>query len=232
MAEKSGFHYLGIGCLIAGVLLVLGLGSCGFLAYRWGKGLEADLKDPEGRRDRVLQVLRGDELPEGYHGMVGLRIPMLLETAILSDQELGADEEFQDLGERGLLYFAVRNFGRDREELDDFFSGRTADPEVLEKHDINMDLGERLGNGRIERPLGPVLWVTHRGDLSSAQTRGRHEGLITLFQVQCPDDSYNRLGMWFGPEPADDGGEEALAGTVADPVGIERFVAHFRFCPD
>lgn len=229
---KSGFHYLGIGCLIAAVLLVLGGAVFGFIVYRWGKGLEAELKDPGTRRQKVLEILGGDELPEGYYAMVGVSIPMLLETALLTDREAEAGEEIADLGERGLIYFAMRNFGRDREDLDDFFSGRSDDPAVLEKHQINVNLGERMANGRLDRASGPILWVTHRGDLVSGQVRGRHEGLITLLQIQCPDDTYNRLGMWFGPESESDDGSEPIAGSVGDPERVEAFVGHFRFCPD
>lgn len=229
-SKKSGFHYLGIGCLIAGILFVLGATVFGFIVYQWGKGLEAGLKDPETRRDKVLEILGAEELPDGYHAMLGIRVPMLLETAILTDREAEQGEEVPELGERGLLYFAMRNFGRDREDLNDFFSGRNDDPEILEKHQINVNLGERVANGRIDRDLGPILWVTHRGDMVSGQTRGRHEGLITLLQIDCPDDSYNRLGMWFGPEPDGGSSSESVIGSVADPENVERFVAHFNFC--
>jgi hypothetical protein len=226
--KKSGFHYLGIGCLIGGAVLVLATTVCGFVVYRWGKGLEADLRDPGSRRARVLEILRGDELPEGYHAMVAVRIPLLLETAILTDREAISEDEPPELGERGLIYFAIRDFGGDRRDLDAFFAGELADPEVLERHHVDVDLGERVAQGEVERSPHPIRWVTHHGNVSSDQARGRHEGLITLLQVRCGDEGYNRIGLWFGPQPEGDD----PAGSVADPDAVARFVGHFRFCPE
>ena len=240
---KSGFHYLGIGCVVAAILLVVGGAVVTFVTYRWGKGIEAELKDPDSRRGKVLEILGAETLPEGYHAMVGFRIPMLLETAILTDREPEPDEELPELGERGLLYFALRDFGRDRQDLDDFFTGRSDDTAVLERHRINVDLGDRVANGTFEGAVGPIDWVTHHGNLDTGRSRGRHEGLVTLLRIHCPDDAYNRMAMWFGPEAAerseeDDNGNGSAApsgspvGSVADPAGIEAFAAHFRFCPE
>jgi hypothetical protein len=235
MAQKSGFHYLGVGCLVAAVVLVVGGAVFGFLVYRWGKGLEAELRDPATRRDKVLEILVGDELPEGYYGMVAVRIPLLLDTAILTDHDTPPGEEPPDFGERGLVYVAMRDLGGDRAQLDDFFDGRSEDPEALEEHHIDIDLGERVARGRVERTSGPIRWVTHRGNLESAHTRGRHEGLITLFEVACPDDDFNRIGIWFGPDAEPEAeapdGADPFTGSVADARLVERFVGHFRFCP-
>ncbi len=228
--KKSGFHYLGIGCLVLGAILVLGATVCGYGVYRWGKSLESDLEDPEARRERVLEILRGSDMPEGYYPMIAVRIPMLLETAMLTDHDAGPGEPVPDLGERGLLYFAMRDFGRDRQDLDAFFRGELEDPAALEKHQIDVDLGERVASGRVDRSTTEILWVAHRGNISSGQTRGSHEGLITLLQVNCPPDSYNRIGMWFGPEP--DSEEGSLVGSVADSAQVETFLGHFGFCPD
>lgn len=235
--DRSNLYYLGVGCLIAAILIAGGLAAFLFVTYRWGRGVEEAMKDPDVRRQRALDVLGGDDLPDGYHAMVGLRVPFLMETAILTDEPPRSGEDLPDLGERGLIYFAFRDFGRDRQDLEGFFAGETSDPEVLERHDIDVDLGERLASGRIERPSGSIPWVAHRGEITSLQTRGRHDGLVTLFLVHCPDDDYNRVGLWFGPAPAPAGdtavgdGGPGPAGTVADPAEVEAFVGYFRFCP-
>lgn len=230
--SKSGFHYLGIGCLILGVLFVLVAAVVGFSGFRWVRDVEKTMRDPEMRESKVLDLLGADELPEGYYAMIGVSIPLLLETAILTDQEPEADGDPPDLGSRGLIYLSMRNFGRDREDLDAFFSGETEDPTVLAKHDIDIDLDERVATGRIERDSGPVLWVSHRGTLISAQTHGQHEGLVTLLQIRCPGDERNRLGIWFGPEPETGDETTDLAGSIADPARVDAFVDHFRFCPN
>ena len=248
-SNKSNLYYLGVGCLIAGILIVGGFAAFGFLAYRWGKGLEETMKDPTARQSRVLEILGGDELPEGYYGMVGFSVPMIMELAILTDHEASEDEDIPDLGARGLIYMAIRNFGRDREELHDFFDGTTDDPHVLDKHDVKLDLGERITNGQIERPEGDISWVAHYGEVTSVQTRGRHEGLVTLFLVDCSGSNRNHIGIWFGPEAESEEstngeelteiameGEESVAdeqthlGTVADPALVAEFVSYFRFC--
>ena len=135
---------------------------------------------------------------------------------------------------RGLIFMSMRDIGGDREQLDDFFAGRTDDAAALRKNNIDIDLDERLGQGRIERATGPVLWVAHRGEMISGD-HGQHEGLVTLLQVHCAtDDKRNRLGIWFGPEPdvADGEPDEALQGSIADPTEVAAFVDHFRFCPE
>ena len=60
---------------------------------------------------------------------------------------------------------------------------------------------------------------------------------MTVFH--CPVDSYNRLGVWFGPEPESDtsdstapAGSLSLLDSVADPERVEEFVGYFRFCPN
>lgn len=231
-SDRSNLYYLGVGCLIAGILVAGGLAAFLFFAYRWGQGVEEAMKDPGTRRQRVLEILGGEQLPAGYHAMVGLRVPYLLETAILTDEPPPSSEDLPDLGRRGLIYVAFRDFGRDRQDLERFFAGETSDPGALARHNIDVDLGERLANGRIERAAGSIPWVAHRGEVASVQTRGRHDGLVTLFLVHCPDDDFNRVGLWFGPGPqSTPGGDEELESTVADPAVVETFVGHFRFCP-
>jgi len=232
--KKTGFHYLGIGCLIAAVVLVLVGAVLGFGFFRWTRDVKAAMEDPGSRQEKVLAILGAQQLPEGYYPMLGVSVPMLVEMAMLTDRPPGEDGEVPELGVRGLIFMSMRDFGGDRQELDDFFAGRNDDPAALRKNNINIDLEERVGSGRIERSTGPVLWVSHRGEMISGETHGRHDGLVTLLQIHCPtDDNRNRLGIWFGPEPAsvegDDG--EALLGSIADPEEVEAFVEHFRFCP-
>ncbi len=234
--KKSGLHYFGIGCLIVGVLGIIGGVVAVFWLVQWAGEVKETLRDPASREQQALDILGAERLPEGYYAMLGVRVPFLLETAILTDQQPDESEEPPDLGERGLLYFSMRSFGRDREELDAFFRGETDDPAVLQKHNVQLDLDERVASGAIERSSGPVNWVSHRGDMHSGRTRGRHQGLVTLLQIHCAADNRNRLGVWFAPYPeeAADESEEtpvSLAGSIADPASVEAFVGHFRFCP-
>ncbi|MDX1645023.1 MAG: hypothetical protein R3244_11760 [Thermoanaerobaculia bacterium] len=239
--DRSNLYYLGVGCLIVGILLATGLAVFVFFAYRWSQGVEEAMKDPEVRRQRVLEILVADELPDGYHAMVGLTVPYFLDIAILTNEDPHEQEELPDLGERGLIYVAFRDLGRDRQELERFFAGELSDPEVLERHNIDLDLRERIHRGVVEHPIGAIPWVSHRGEIHAVQTGGRHRGLTTLFSVDCGGD-YDRVGIWFGPDVASgdgsrdtvDGPPSAAArwvGTVADADAVGDFLSHFRFCP-
>ncbi len=159
---------------------------------------------------------------------------MLMEMAMLTDRPADEEGEVPDLGSRGLIYMAMRNFGDDRDQLQAFFDGTTDSPEALRKSNIDVDLDERVASGRIGRDSGPILWVTHRGELGSDRAHGRHSGLVTLLSIDCPDDDRNRVGIWFAPEPdeAEPRPDDPLAGSIADPDRISGFVDHFRFCPD
>mgnify|MGYP001824584320 CR=1 FL=1 len=233
--QKSGFHYLGVGCLIAGVVIVLVGAVLGVSCYQWVQGVKDTMENPASRHDKVLDVLGAEELPDGYYPMLGISVPFLMDMAMLTDRPADEDGEVPDLGAKGLIFMSIRDIGGDREELDDFFNGRTDDAEALSKNNINIDLEERLAAGRIERSTGPILWVSHRGEMRSDDAHGRHDGLVTLLQITCPvEDKRNRLGIWFGPEPEIPEGEDEpmLAGTIADPTEVAAFVGHFRFCPE
>lgn len=245
-ADRSNLYYLGVGCLIAGILLAAGLAAFAVFTYRWSRGVEEAMKDPDTRRQRVLDILGGDALPDGYHAMVGLRVPFFLETAILTDEPPPENDAPPHLGRRGLIYVAFRDFGRDRQDLEAFFAGETDDPQALRRHNINVDIDGRLAKGLLDRPSGSIPWTAHRGDLSSARASGRHHGLVTLFLVHCPDDAYNRVGILFAPDPTmtepatrDEPSEapspaataESLHGTIADPQSVADFLGRFRFCP-
>jgi hypothetical protein len=235
--KKSGFHYFGIGCLIVGVIGVIGGIALTFWLFRWADEVKETIKDPASRKQQAMDILGAEQLPEGYYAMLGVRVPFILETAILTDQEPDEGEEPPGMGKQGLLYFSMRSFGRDRDDLDAFFRGETDDPAVLRKHNVQMDLDERVASGVIERTSGPINWVSHRGEMDSMEVGGRHEGLVTLLQIHCDGDNRNRLGVWFAPAPEDFSGDEAegevepgLEGSIADPAQVKVFVGHFRFC--
>jgi hypothetical protein len=87
--KTSPWVYVGIGCA---VLLVLGLvtvGLLGYSAFRFGKRIEAELKDPSARTAKAKAVLGAETLPDGYHPTLALSIPVLMDMAMLSDREPG-----------------------------------------------------------------------------------------------------------------------------------------------
>jgi len=143
----SPWVYVGIGC---GVLLVLGvvaLAAIGYGAFRFGKQVEKDIKDPATRTAKVKAVLGADTLPDGYHPMVGLSIPLLMDMAMLSDREPGADGQVHGPVRRGFIYVRVLSAGSNEKELRDYFEGKTNDESVLRRNNVNIHVRGRRSSG-------------------------------------------------------------------------------------
>jgi hypothetical protein len=224
--------WIGCGCLLAVVVVVAAVGTLGYFGMRQARQLEQDMRDPEARSEKALEVLGAEALPDGYYPAVALSIPFLMDMAMLSDREPEPDGEPQPFGERGLIYLDVFSFGRQREELRDFFDGKTTDPEVLRQQNINLDLDDVIARGEAAHPQATVRWVAHTGDVGGAGRVGE-EGLVTLLLFECPDDDRRlRFGIWYAPDPRIESGDESasLTGTPADGAAVESFVAAFRPC--
>ena len=235
MAEKSGtspWVWIGCGCLVAILLVVAAVGGLGYFGMRQAKQLEEDLRDPDARRSKALEVLGAETLPEGYYPGVALSIPFLMDMAMLSDREPEPGAEPQPLGERGLFYLDVFSFGRQRDELRDFFDGKTNDPEVLRQQNIDLDLDEVIARGEAAHPQATVRWVAHTGDVGGMGSADAG-GLVTLLLFECGDgDRRLRFGIWYAPDPRVESGDDtaSLDGTPADGAAVEAFVASFRPC--
>lgn len=235
MAEKSGtspWVWIGCGCVAAVVIAVVAVGGLGFFGVRKAQQLEQDLRDPDARRAKALEVLGTETLPEGYYPAVALSVPFLMDMAMLSDREAEPGVEPQPFGERGLVYLDVFSFGRQRDELRDFFDGKTTDPEVLRQQNIDIDLGEMIARGEAPHPQATVRWVAHEGDIGGG-VGGGGEGLVTLLLFECGDAERRlRFGIWYAPDPRLASGDEnaSLAGTPADGAAVKAFVSSFRPC--
>jgi len=231
MAEKkSPWLYIGIGCaavlVLGGILVAAGI----FWLARTAKQMEAELKDPVARADKVKEVLGADELPDGYHAMFAFSIPFVLKTAILSDEEPGADGVVSGFGERGLIYVQLLNLGQDEQELRDYFEGKTSDVRVLRKNGINVDMDEIIQRGSVPLEDSTLMYVAQRGSVSTQGYSGK--GITSVILIDCPDDEKRRMAIWFGPDPdpGSSGDELQLAGTPADETAMAEFLGGFHFC--
>ena len=196
-------------------------------ARRFGE----EMADPAERARKVLSVLGTTELPEGYHAVIGFSVPMLFELAILSDRPPDESGRPQDFGDHGFVYVSYPGIGQDRRAIRDFFEGRSDEFDELGRHRIDLDLRERVSNGKIAREEDDVLWVSHRGMLESDEGARSKEGLVALMLIDC-GDSRNRFGIWLGPDPDPRApvAELELEGTVSDPDEIERFLSPIHPC--
>ena len=204
----------------------------GYGAFRWGKQIEKDLKDPAARAAKVKAVLGTDALPDGYHPVIGLSIPLLMEMAMLSDREPPADGQVHGLGERGFVYMRFLGTGASEKELRDYFEGKTSDDAVLRRNKINMEVRDRevIRRGVVQSHGYPVMYLAQRGDMQMNETHSK--GVQSLLLVDCPQDERMRMGIWFGPEPEPEApvATANFQGTPADETALEAFLGHFQLC--
>ena len=243
--RTSPWVWVGVGCLGAVVLAVGGVIALGMLGYRKAKQFESELKDPQARAAKVQKILGTSHLPEGYHAFMGMSVPFVMDMAMLSDVEPDfshPDKQHGGMGQRGFLYIRTLSAGNDKQQLRDYFEGRTDDAEVLRRNNIHIDRsGEVLKRGLIDMPEDmKLMYVSQRGEMEMAA--GRARGITTMMLLDCPGDTRQRFGIWYGPEPkaketaARSGAAEQrppaidLTGTPADEAAIREFMDHFRVC--
>jgi hypothetical protein len=230
--KTSPWVYVGIGCTAIVVLGIVAVGAIGFLGYRWAKQVEHDTKDPAAREAKVMEVLGSERLPEGYHPMLSLSLPFVMDMAMLSDRAPDANGQIHGFDERGFLYFRLLNPAFKGKEMRDYFEGKTDDPSVLTRSGINLHLHSRqiLRRGVFEAKDYPVMFLAQRGRLDMDQVRTN--GINALMLVDCPRDARMRMAIWFGPDPDPKATAESasLAGTPADEAALREFMGHFSLC--
>ncbi len=223
--------WVGCGCIGAigaiGILVV----TLGFWGVRQAQRFGEEIKDPAARSEKALSALGASEIPDGYHAVVAFSIPFLLEVAVLSDRAPDESGRPPSIGEHGFIYVSYPAFGQDQRKIRDFFEGKRDDFDELGRHRIDLELDERIANGRISREDDDLLWVSHRGTIDTDDAGRSKEGLVALLLIEC-GDSRNRFGIWLGPDPDPDAEASKLdvTGTVADPEAIETFMNPIHPC--
>jgi hypothetical protein len=165
-----------------------------------------------------------------------------MEMAMLSDRPPDASGRSRGVGERGFFYVRTLANNQNRQELRDYFEGRSDDPEVLRRNNIRLHReGDVLRRGVIDMAQDmKLMYMSQRGALDMSESRA--QGITTVMLVECAGDSRQRMGIWFGPDPARparstaspraavESEEMDLTGTPADESAIREFMAHFRLC--
>ncbi len=230
--KTSPWVYVGIGCVVIVVLGIAAFAALGFFGYRWAKQLEADMKDPKARAAKTMEVLGCERLPDGYHPMVSVSIPFVMDMAMLSDEEPDEDGRVRRFGRRGFLYFQFLNPRSDEQELRDYFEGKTNDDAVLRRNGINIHVRSKefIRRGVLPMKGYTLMYLAQRGGLDL--TEGRTDGVNVLMLIDCPEDERMRMAIWFGPDPDPEAPltKANFAGSPADEEALKAFMEHFAFC--
>jgi hypothetical protein len=226
--KKSPWLYVGIGCLVAVALLIIGVVGVGYFGYRYARQMAEDIKDPVAREAKVKAVLGARDIPSGYFPVLGLSIPFVMETAILSDRE-GIEGDGPSFDQRGFIYVNMLG-GSQQQELRDFFEGKSTESSILRQQSVSVRAGDIIRRGEIKDTERRVLYVAQRGTVE--MRKAEVKGVTTLLLVECPGDTRARLGIWFGPDPDPSAPVKSadFKGSPADEDEIRTFLGNFNFC--
>lgn len=234
--NKKGCIYAVVGC---SVFAVAGVIIAAYLIFQQAQLMKANFANPE---PRAIEMLGTESMPEGYYANFAFSLPFIMDMVIISNQEGSLTDKENTSGEpfgtMGFFYFKFLNLGKDSNELQDYFEGKTDNAKVLREKGVNIDVKEILNRGAFSLDGNQVFYLTQRGSISSNGARA--DGLSTLMLIQCPNDKKMRMGIWFGPETAsqpeasevspEENLSASLEGTVGDLEGVQAFMSQFSFC--
>jgi hypothetical protein len=221
--------YVALGCGGALVLIALVLGGLGFWGAQKVKQFEADLKDPAAREEKVMGILGTETLPDGYYPMMGITFPFVFDMAMLTREPIPEGEDPEGV-EPSFIYMKMLSFGKQDQELKDFFNGTNDNPSVLRDNNINVNIDDVVNRGELQVGDQNILWLASRDRIQTGATRS--SDLSTIMMIRCPNDQKTRLGIWLASEDPENNedGTPKLEGTVGDPEKIESFMGHFSVC--
>ncbi|HEX8703600.1 MAG TPA: hypothetical protein VF815_32490 [Myxococcaceae bacterium] len=231
----SPWLYIAIGC---GSLLLIGgliVGAIVFLVVKKVDEVKDDMANPIARTEKVKKALGAQTLPDGYYAFMTLNIPLVMDTAMLTtdDPSTPGSDKAKD---RLFMYIRLKSApSSDVDEFRDYLEGRTDDPSVLERSNLDIRTDEIVGRGAVqldgERRL---LYLAQRGVLRTNNSTSKSDGpgLNALVLFECPTRSDVRMGIWTAPDtsPGVPLAQLELKGTPVDPDAIRSFMSHFNPC--
>jgi len=257
--SRSISSIIGCGCAILVALFLLAIVTSTVLTYRAGQRMKEVSSDPQRAAAAVREVLPYDELPDGYHPVGVLSVPWVMDIAFLGGPTEPRKGESLS---QGFVFVRIRDwFGRGQRSREVLESGEGDDSPIAQQQ-IRFEPEETLGRGEFASGDATVGWVARRGkvemnvsdvigeedagegrqrsaadfgidaDAGAGAGQGPQRGILTVLSIECGEEGWQRMGIWFARDPAPDTPPEQadLSGTPADPDAIARHLAHFRLC--
>lgn len=220
----------GCGCLlVGGGIAVVALGGWLFSEIR---DIESTVRDPVKRASKTQEALGYEKLPDGYHPLIGLRIPFILELGVLTDRQPDAEGDIDGPVGAAFFYARLAKWVTRDKDLRDVFEGDGDPARLLDQiqTDISVRGEERIGEGEIRVNGQPVRYVAERGRM--AVEGAALDGVFAMFVVKCEAGQRPGLGGWVLPEGGPDEPLETadFTGTPADPATLTAFLSAFELC--
>ncbi|HSR53744.1 MAG TPA: hypothetical protein VLV83_23205 [Acidobacteriota bacterium] len=194
------------GCAVIALIGVVFFAALGIMGYQFVRDMEELTTNPEMRRERVLEMLGAEQVPEGYYAGFVVGIPIVGDIVGLTDSPPQEDGEPGEPRERAFFYFSLRFMGDDKQQMEDFFTGKTDELEALENVqiqgpiDIEFRRAEFIKLGQFEVNQYTAYYRVMRGGVELSRSRG--DSLAATMWIRCPDDSRGRFAAWVVPDPA------------------------------
>ncbi len=226
--QRSPWLYVLLGCGGLAGLICLGSAVAVFFFGKVASDLRQGVTDPEERQKNAIAQLGA--IPDGYSVVASVKLFSLMQTTILTDEEVMADGGVQLRDGHVFSYFRIMANDRSK-KVRDFLSGKDTSPEALAGSGINIDLSDVVKKGQLNIEGRKYSYIASRGPINVGEQGGQAEGLNNAILFECPGDALH-VGIWsqIDPSPEKEADEIDLTGTVADEEGMARFLKAMNPC--
>lgn len=244
-SRRSVSTLLGCGCAALITLFMLFVVVTTWLTYRAGERLKEMVHDPRAAEAATREVLPYDRLPAGYAPRGTLSVPLVMDVAFFGGPGAsGGDDAF----DHGFVYVRVRDWLGRGDRTREWLSGGEGDDTPIEQQQVAFQPKEVVARGELTTGGARITWSARRGDVEidlgelgdgeedddggDAVGDAAQPGVLALMAIDCGDEGWERIGMWFVPDPApeSDTGDVDWTGTPGDPRAIADFLTPFALC--